>query len=597
MNLTKQTRWLSSYFVALILVCILPVFSASALAMDTDSDGIEDTIEQTITGTDYRDPDTDNDGLLDGAEDLDRDGVRDVMETSPKDADSDDDGLSDGEEDLDKDGVFDITETHPLDSDSDDDLLNDGLEKGRTIGIASGTSSPGGIAYFGTYPTWTGDADPATKTDPRDADTDNDGILDGNEDRDRDGVRDFSETSPLDADTDDDGLGDWQEDLDKDGVVDAAETNPLDSDSDDDLLNDGLEKGRTTGIAGGTSSPGGIVYYGTYLASWTPDADSATTTDPRDADTDNDGLLDGDEDFNHNGRVDAGESNPNVDDDADGDGFYSIASGGTDCDDTNPAINPAATDIPCNGVDEDCDGMDAGEDNDWDGYCSAASGGNDCDDTNSAIHPGAVEIWYDGIDQNCDGYNDYDMDNDGYVSELWPDKVGGTATHTGDCDDTNSAIHPGAVEIAWDDVDSNCDGMEAPDNDGDGFDSTVDCDDTNPAINPEGTDIACNGLDEDCDGMDAEGTDADGDGHCSIASGGDDCDDANPAVHPGAVDIPGNGIDEDCDGHDAVIPCDYTLAGDWNTDCKVDLEDLAVIAANWLVNCFEDRENPACVHH
>jgi hypothetical protein len=283
--------------------------------------------------------------------------------------------------------------------------------------------------------------------------------------------------------------------------------------------------------------------------------------------------------------------------DADGDGYYSEASGGFDCDDTNPAINPEGTDIPCNGIDEDCDGMDAGTDDDWDGYCSTASGGNDCDDTDSAIHPGAVEIWYDGIDRNCDGFNDYDRDKDGYVGDAYPDKAGGTAPNPGDCDDTNSSIHPGATDIAWDGIDSNCDGMEGPDNDGDGFDSTVDCDDTNPAINPAATeDIACNGVDEDCDGTDPEGTDADEDGHCSIASGGDDCDDADPAVYPGAVDIPGDGIDQDCDGHDAVIPCDYTLAGDMNDDCKVDLEDLAAVAANWLINCFDEPENPACVH-
>jgi hypothetical protein len=43
-----------------------------------------------------------------------------------------------------------------------------------------------------------------------------------------------------------------------------------------------------------------------------PDLDPSTTTDPLDDDSDKDGLLDGQEDTNHNGRLDSGETNPGV---------------------------------------------------------------------------------------------------------------------------------------------------------------------------------------------------------------------------------------------------------------------------------------------
>ncbi|MEZ4320855.1 MAG: MopE-related protein [Myxococcota bacterium] len=37
----------------------------------------------------------------------------------------------------------------------------------------------------------------------------------------------------------------------------------------------------------------------------------------------------------------------------------------------------------------------------------------DCDDTNASINPGATEVTLDGIDQNCDGYEALDRDGDG----------------------------------------------------------------------------------------------------------------------------------------------------------------------------------------
>lgn len=54
------------------------------------------------------------------------------------------------------------------------------------------------------------------------------------------------------------------------------------------------------------------------------------------------------------------------------------------------------------GIDQNCDGVD-GIDGDRDGYASIASGGDDCDDTDPAVHPCAPDVGGDGVDQNCDG--------------------------------------------------------------------------------------------------------------------------------------------------------------------------------------------------
>jgi len=88
---------------------------------------------------------------------------------------------------------------------------------------------------------------------------------------------------------------------------------------------------------------------------------------------------------------------------------------------------------------------------DGDGYDGEAHGGEDCDDTDPDIYPGATEIWYDGVDSDCNGGSDYDADSDGY--ETRPDtKSPSSDTDTGDtdteipdqndCDDEDASIYP-----------------------------------------------------------------------------------------------------------------------------------------------------------
>jgi MYXO-CTERM domain-containing protein len=318
-----------------------------------------------------------------------------------------------------------------------------------------------------------------------------------------------------------------------------------------------------------------------------------------------------------NGRVDQDCDGTEIcyaDNDSDGfiDGATTVASADTDCtdtgeglasdptgecDDSDPSTYPGAAWLEST--------TDCMTDNDGDGYGdnSPAIGvrvGTDCDDTSDAVLPGATEVVGDEVDQDCDGAETCfaDTDDDGTIhgtttlastdSDCTDAGEGLASDPTGDCDDGDAAVHPGATEIAGDDVDQDCDGTEAcyADNDNDGHvdasstvasadtdcadageglgsDPSGDCDDADARFHPGATEDDCaDPNDYNCDGSVAY-ADVDDDGWVACQ----DCDDNNAAVKPGGAEVCDE-IDNDCDG---IVDNDDALgAATWYSDADND---------------------------
>jgi len=251
--------------------------------------------------------------------------------------------------------------------------------------------------------------------------------------------------------------------------------------------------------------------------------------------------------------------------DADGDGYQDALYGGNDCDDSDPTVHPAGTEI-CNGVDDDCSGSADDDllapwypDGDGDGYgdpggmsltCAPESGwvdaGDDCDDGSASINPGADE-YCNGVDDDCDDDTDEDDAEDAIIFYLDDDGdgFGDVASFTltcsapsdyvedaTDCDDADPAVYPDADEYC-NDVDDDCDGAIDED---DALDATVFYADSDGDGygDPDNTSLACSPPDDHVD----DDT---------------DCDDGDAAIHPGGLESLGDSDDGDCDGDNATF--------------------------------------------
>ncbi len=253
-----------------------------------------------------------------------------------------------------------------------------------------------------------------------------------------------------------------------------------------------------------------------------------------------------------------------------------------DCNDANPNIHPGVFDTCgdgidqncdgavdngwgreiCNGVDDNCNGViDEGvtqtfyRDADGDGYgtnsatvqaCTAPPGyvalGGDCNDSNPAVNPGMPEICGNHIDDNCNGVVDEnkgttyyrDLDGDTYgdptQSVLACEPPPGYTIYSGDCDDMDPYVHPGATEL-------------------------------------------CNGFDDNCNGVidDSPFCDADKDG---VLNGVDNC----PTVYnPDQRDVDGDGIGDACDNCPLVA---NALQADFDGDGIGDACETGVVLAD-----------------
>jgi hypothetical protein len=573
---------------------------------DTDGDGVPD----------YRDADSDNDGLTDqqeGAADADGDGVPNRLESRKTDTDGD--GIP-NQNDIDDDGDGILTAAEDLNGDGNwgnDDADKDGIPAyldpndaqqlpnggdGDNDGISDKQECPLG-SVGGRCPDTDGDGVP----DYLDPDSDNDGISDrteGTTDSDGDGLPNRLESNR--ADTDGDGVPNQQDaDDDGDGVPTAQEDlntdgNLLNDDADKDGIPAYLDKNDPSpvqpngGDSDGDGIPDKVECPGGLTGSPCPDSDGDGVPDYRDADSDADGTPDAQE-----GTADGdGDGIPNRNEsskaDTDGDGIPNQQ----DADDDGDGIPTANEDLNGDGNflndDADRDGVPAYLDpNDHQPGAGDADNDGISDKTECVVGPVCADTDGDGRPD----YTDPDSDGDGALDAAegiadgdgdgLPDRLESSRTDTdgdgilnpADADDDGDGIPTKQEDLNgdgnWQNDDADKDGIPAyldpndaqkllsgGDSDGDGIPDKTEC-------NSAGSNRC---VDTDGDGRpDYMDADSDGDGTSDAVEGATDTDDDGipNRLESSKADTDGDGRpnqqDADDDGDD--IP---TAQEDLNND-------------------------------
>lgn len=283
------------------------------------------------------------------------------------------------------------------------------------------------------------------------------------------------------------------------------------------------------------------------------------------------------------------------------DGIDTNCDGANDFDRDGDGYFAAATEFGVPVTDRDVQayvdayGFDAAHVDAWGPGGSGGPRPGDCEDNTELFFPSdqIADLPYSGIDEDCDGTDDFDQDGDGHLppgyASAWrifenryfresPDKP------DDDCADgpavpdvavgvpyaplldlaTAAAVFPGATDLWYDGIDSDCDGADDFDQDVDGFHET-------DRSSERADFIATWGYEDQpwADGLDG------------------DCDDTLDTFRPGVLDTLWTGADEDCDGLDDLSFLNFGSGGG-----VVSTEACATTNGGFGRLCWSGASNP-----